>query len=74
MSSGLQGVELNYPLVDKQAFAIHKAMKQFKPYIFKNHTKLIVPHLEVRYLFVDTGASLHATSRPTSHVNAHAFK
>jgi hypothetical protein len=27
MSTGLQGVELNYPLVDKQDFVVHKAIK-----------------------------------------------
>jgi hypothetical protein len=52
MSTGLQGVELNYPLVDKQAFVVHKAIKQFRPYILKNHTKVIVPHPEVRSMFV----------------------
>ena len=27
-------------------------MKQFRPNILKNRTKVIVPHLTVRYLFV----------------------
>ena len=36
MSTGLQGAELNYPAVDKQAYAVFKAVKQFKPYILKN--------------------------------------
>jgi hypothetical protein len=27
MSTGLQGVELNYPLVDKQSFVVHKSIK-----------------------------------------------
>ena len=44
MSVGLQGAELNYPAVDKQAYAVLKAVKQFRPYILKNHTKVIVPH------------------------------
>jgi hypothetical protein len=52
MSTGLQGVELNYPPVDKQDFVVHKAIKQVQPYILKNHTKVIVPHPEVRSLFV----------------------
>ena len=34
MSTGLQGAELNYPTVDKQAYAVFKAVKQFRPYIF----------------------------------------
>ena len=52
MSTGLQGAELNYPAVDKQAYAVFKAVKQFRPYILKNQTKVIVPHLVVRSLFV----------------------
>ena len=52
MSTGLQGTELNYPAVDKQAYAFFKAVKQFKPYILKNRTKVIVPHPVVRSLFV----------------------
>ena len=44
MSTGLQGVELNYYAIDKQAYAVFKAVKQFKPYILKNRTKLVVPH------------------------------
>ena len=52
MSTGLQGAELNYPAVDKQAYAVFKAVKQFMPYIVKSCTKVIVPHLAVRSLFV----------------------
>ena len=52
MSTGLQGAELNYPSVDKQAYAMFKAVKQFRPYILKNRTKVIVPHPAVRSLFV----------------------
>ena len=44
ISTGLQGVELNYPTVDKQAYAVFKAVKQSIPYILKNKTKVIVPH------------------------------
>ena len=36
MSTGLQGAELNYPAIDKQAYAVFKAVKQFRPYILKN--------------------------------------
>ena len=50
--TGLQGAELNYPAVDKQAYADFKALKQFRPYILKNRTKVIVPHPAVRSLFV----------------------
>jgi hypothetical protein len=44
MSTNLQGDELNYPVVDKQAYAVYKAVKHFKSYILKNHTKVIVSH------------------------------
>ena len=33
MSTGLQGGELNYPSMDKQAYAFFKEVKQFRPYI-----------------------------------------
>jgi hypothetical protein len=51
MSTNLQGVELNYPTIDKQAYAVYKAVKHFRSYILKNHTKVIVPHPAVRSLF-----------------------
>ena len=51
MSTGL-GVELNYQALDKQAYAVFKAVKQFRPYILKNWTKVIVPYPAVRSLFV----------------------
>ena len=52
MSTGLQGDELNYPMVDKQAYVVFKAVKKFKPYILKNRTKVIVSHPAIRSLFV----------------------
>ena len=52
MSTGLQAAELNYLDVDKQAYAVLKAVKQFRPYILKNRTKVIVPHPAVRSLFI----------------------
>ena len=52
MSTGLQGAELNYPVVDKQAYAAFKVVKQFRPYIIKNRTKVIVPHPAIQSLFV----------------------
>jgi hypothetical protein len=51
MSTNLQGVKLNYPAIEKQAYAVHKAIKHFISYILKNHTKVIVPHPAVRSLF-----------------------
>ena len=44
MSTGLQGAELNYSVVDKQDYVFFKEVKQFIPYILNNHTKVIVPH------------------------------
>ena len=52
MSTGLQQGELNYHAIEKQSYVFFKAMKQFRPYILKNRTKVIVPHPTVRSLFV----------------------
>ena len=52
MRTGLQGTKLNYPAIDKQAYVVFKSVKQFRPYILKNYTKVIVPHPIVRSLFV----------------------
>ena len=52
MSTGLQGVSLNYPVVDKQAYAFFKAVEQFRPYVLKNRSKVIVPHPAIITLFV----------------------
>jgi hypothetical protein len=51
MGTNIQGFELNYPSIEKKAYAIYKAVKHFKSYILKNHTKFIVPHPAVRSLF-----------------------
>ena len=52
MSTSLQRAELNYPAIDKQAYAVFKVVKQFRPYILKNITKVIVPYPVVRSLLV----------------------
>ena len=52
MSTSLQGDELNYLAMDKQAYVVFKAVKQFRPYILKNQMKVIIPHPTVRSLFV----------------------
>ena len=52
MSTGLQGAELNYPAIHKQYYAIFKAVKQFRPYILKNRTKVIVAYPAVRSLLI----------------------
>ena len=51
-SSGLNGAELNYREVDKQAFAVFKSVKHFRPYLLKSHTKVVVPYSAVRNLLV----------------------
>ena len=52
MSTGLQGAELNYPEIKKQAYAVYKAVKHFRPYILKNHVTVFVPHPSICSLFV----------------------
>ena len=47
MRTNLQGAELNYPTIVKQDYVAYKAVKHFRSYILKNHTKVIVPHLTV---------------------------
>eukprot|EP00253_Pinus_taeda_P031663 PITA_31663 len=42
-SSNLQGVELNYSEVEKQAFVVYKVVKHYRPFLLKAHTKVIVP-------------------------------
>ena len=43
---------MNYPTMEKQAYVVFKVVKQFRPYILKNRTKVVVPHPIVRSLFV----------------------
>ena len=51
-SSNLQGAELNYSEVEKQAFGVYKAIKHYKPFLLKAHTKVIVPFPAVRQLLI----------------------
>eukprot|EP00253_Pinus_taeda_P011607 PITA_11607 len=51
-SSNLQGAELNYSEVEKQAFVVYKAVKHYRPFLLKAHTKVIVPFLVVRQLLI----------------------
>jgi hypothetical protein len=50
MSTKIQGTEIDYPSIDKQANVIYKAVKHFRSYILKNHTKFVLPHQAVRSL------------------------
>jgi hypothetical protein len=52
MSSTFKGVELNYPAVYRQAYAIFKAVKHFQSYLLKSRMKVIVPYPAVRNLLV----------------------
>ena len=51
-SSNLQGSELNYSEVEKQAFAMYKSIKNYTPFLLKAHTKVIVHFSAVRQLLV----------------------
>eukprot|EP00253_Pinus_taeda_P017021 PITA_17021 len=51
-SSNLQGAELNYLEVEKQAFAVYKVVKHYRPFLLKAHTKVIVPFFAVRQLLI----------------------
>jgi len=52
MSLGLQGVEMNYTKVDKQAYVVFKAIKYFQPFLLKYETNVIVPYPTVRNLLI----------------------
>jgi hypothetical protein len=52
MIIGLEGVDLKYPVIDKQAFVVFNVVKNFCPYLLRSHTKISVPHLAVRALLI----------------------
>jgi hypothetical protein len=52
MRSTFKGVELNYPVVDQQAYAVFKEVKHFRSYLLKSRMKVIVPYPIVRTLLV----------------------
>jgi hypothetical protein len=43
---------LDYPEVEKQSYVVFKDVKQFRPYLLKSRTKVIVPYFVVRNLLV----------------------
>eukprot|EP00253_Pinus_taeda_P025768 PITA_25768 len=51
-SSNLQGAELNYSEVEKQAFVVYKVVKHYRPFLLKAHTKVIIPFSAVRQLLI----------------------
>ena len=52
MSTCLHGVELKYPSIDKQTFAVFKVVNHFCSYLLRSHTKIIVHHLAVKALLI----------------------
>ena len=52
MSAWLDGPQLKYPKVEKQAYTMFKDVKHFQPYLLKSQTKIIVPYPTMRNLFV----------------------
>eukprot|EP00253_Pinus_taeda_P031091 PITA_31091 len=50
--SNLQGAEINYSDVEKQAYVVFKAIKYFRPFLLKTHTKVIVSFPAVRNLLI----------------------
>lgn len=52
MRRGLQGANINYPIIDKQAFMVFKDVKHFRLCLLRSHIKIIVLHSVVRYLLV----------------------
>jgi hypothetical protein len=44
MRTNLQGVKLNYRSIDRKAYVVDKAVRNFRSYIVKNHSKVIMPH------------------------------
>jgi hypothetical protein len=66
MTSSLQGVELDYPKVEKQSYAIFKAAKHFRPYLIKSKTKVIVPYPAVRNILVQKDLGEKRANRITT--------
>lgn len=51
-SSNLQGAELNYSAIEKQAFSVFKTLKHFRAFLLKTHTKIFLPYPAVRQLLI----------------------
>lgn len=52
MSVSIQGLELNYLVIEKQLYAVYKVVKHFRYYFLKNHYIVYVPHPVVRTFLV----------------------
>jgi len=44
MDASMQGPKLNYPTIEKQAYAVYKVLKHIRPYLLKNHCIVYIPH------------------------------
>ena len=53
MSTNLHEAQLKYPRIEKKkACVVFRTIKHFRSYILKIHTKVIIPRLTLRSLFV----------------------
>ena len=52
MIVGLGEAWMKYPEVYKQVISVFRVVKHFHPYLLKSQTKVIVPYLTVRNMFV----------------------
>eukprot|EP00253_Pinus_taeda_P017356 PITA_17356 len=68
-SSNIQGAELNYSEVEKQAFVVYKAVKHYKPFLLKAHTKEAQRVLQELH---DGPAGGHFGADTTAHKVIHA--
>jgi hypothetical protein len=66
MSSVFKGAELNYPVVDQQAYTVFKAVKHFRSYLLKSRTKVIVSYPAVKNLLVQKELGEKRANRMTS--------
>lgn len=50
MSAPLKDASLNYPMLDKQAYALFRVVKKFRHYILRNQIIAIVPDPAIKNL------------------------
>lgn len=59
MSAPLKKHELKYPLSEKQAFAMVKAVKQFRYYVLHSHSMVFVPDSAVKSILTQQEVGLN---------------
>ena len=52
MSSMFKGDKLNHSQFDKQAYAVYKSVKHYRPHLLKSRTKVIVPYAAFRNVLI----------------------